>query len=100
MHNNRLPINENITKEEWIERFIHMTRYIASISSLTEQEMRWLRDAGVYHKNMQTPKKYYPRRHKFRHGDSNKWQITALEMKKKKRKRWSVLFPYLISFLL
>lgn len=41
-----LPINEDITAEEWRSRFIHVAKKLAVINGINEQEMQWVRDAG------------------------------------------------------
>jgi len=41
-----LPINEEITKEQWMDRFIHMAEKLAIINGINEQEMQWVRDCG------------------------------------------------------
>lgn len=41
-----LPINKEITKEQWMERFVCMAEMTALLHSLSEKEMEWVRDAG------------------------------------------------------
>lgn len=40
------PPNEDITKEEWRDRFIRIAAKLAVINGINKQEMQWVRDAG------------------------------------------------------
>ena len=41
-----MDINIDVSKDEWIERFVHIANKLGVVLGLNNEERSWIRDAG------------------------------------------------------
>jgi len=39
-------VNQEITKDQWMDRFIHVSKKLAMVLGMNNTERQWIRDAG------------------------------------------------------